>query len=70
MAEGLGWLLPVPGSILANQLAELGRMHPISKDTDEKTAQLLAAAVPRCCMTCLLALLQSNALKYCSCGVL
>ena len=48
MAEGLGWLTPVPGSIVANQLAELGRMHPSSEAAEETTSQLLAGAVPRC----------------------
>lgn len=45
LAAGLGWSLPLSGSVLATQLLQLGQMH--GSVHDEGLARTLASVVPQ-----------------------
>ena len=46
LAAGLGWSLPIGGSVLANQLLQLGQRHAKLGD-QPGLAKLLAGVVPQ-----------------------
>ncbi|GFR39741.1 hypothetical protein Agub_g223, partial [Astrephomene gubernaculifera] len=45
LAAGLGWNAPLGGSVLAQQLLQLGELH--ARVTDPSLSQVLAAVVPQ-----------------------